>query len=123
MRHDLDPLLGGGRREIWYNATRRILWARRNQLTAKNSSNKPFNFLKAVRKVKHKFPEILVFLIVLEAPWCKEYGEPREEAFPGKGHQTSLEEENHRLRRENEILRQEREILKKAISIFTQPHS
>ena len=37
--------------------------------------------------------------------WCKEFGELGEEAFPGKGHQTSLEEENRRLRHENEVLR------------------
>jgi transposase len=53
--------------------------------------------------------------------WCKEFGEHGEEAFPGKGHQSTIEEENRRLRRENEVLRQEREILKKAMSIFTQP--
>ena len=39
--------------------------------------------------------------------WCKEFGEQGEEAFPGKGHQSSIEEENRRLRRENEILRPE----------------
>lgn len=54
--------------------------------------------------------------------WCKEFSEQAGEAFPGKGHQTTIEEENKRLRREVEVLRQEREILKKAISIFTQPH-
>ncbi len=54
--------------------------------------------------------------------WCKEFGEQGEEAFPGKGHQTTIEEENKRLRREVEVLRQEREILKKAMSIFAQPH-
>jgi transposase len=53
--------------------------------------------------------------------WCKEFGEHGEEAFPGKGHQSTIEEENRRLRRENGVLRQEREILKKAMSIFTQP--
>jgi transposase len=52
--------------------------------------------------------------------WCKEFGEHGEEAFPGKGHQTAIEEEIKHLRRENDILRQEREILKKAMSIFTQ---
>ncbi len=52
--------------------------------------------------------------------WCKEFGEHHEEAFPGKGHQSSLEEELRKLRRENEILRQEREILKKAMGIFAQ---
>lgn len=54
--------------------------------------------------------------------WCKEFGERGEEAFPGKGHQTSIEEENKKLKREIEILRQERDILKKAVSIFAQPH-
>ncbi len=54
--------------------------------------------------------------------WCKEFSERGEEAFPGKGHQTAIEEENRKLKRENEILRQEREILKKAMGIFTQPH-
>jgi len=53
--------------------------------------------------------------------WCKEFGRQGEEAFPGKGHQSTIEEENRRLRRENEVLRQERDILKKAMSIFTQP--
>jgi len=42
-----------------------------------------------------------------------------ERAFPGKGHQTELEEENRRLRRELELLKPEREILKKAVGIFS----
>jgi transposase len=54
--------------------------------------------------------------------WCKEFGERGEEAFPGKGHQIAIEEENGKLKRENEILRQERDILKKAVSIFAQSH-
>ena len=54
--------------------------------------------------------------------WCKEFGERGNTAFPGKGHQTPLEEEMRKLKRENEILRQERDILKKAMSIFAQPH-
>jgi len=51
--------------------------------------------------------------------WRKELAANGSEAFPGKGHQTQLEEENRRLKRENEVLRQEREILKKAMSIFS----
>jgi transposase len=51
--------------------------------------------------------------------WRRELTQHGKEAFPGKGHQTELEEENRRLKRENEILRQEREILKKAMSIFS----
>jgi len=54
--------------------------------------------------------------------WCKELEEQGDEAFPGKGHQTAIEEENRKLRREVEILRQERDIVKKAVSIFAQPH-
>ena len=54
--------------------------------------------------------------------WCKEFGERGGEAFPGKGHQTAIEEENKKLKRELEIVRQERDILKKAVSIFAQPH-
>ena len=53
--------------------------------------------------------------------WCKELGTLGEQAFPGKGHQTALEEELRQLKRENELLRQERDILKKAVRIFVQP--
>ncbi len=51
--------------------------------------------------------------------WRRELAEHGKEAFPGKGHQTEIEEENRRLKRENEVLRQERDILKKAVSIFS----
>ncbi len=44
---------------------------------------------------------------------CKEYERHAGEAFPRKGYQIGLEEENRKLKRENEILRQERDILKK----------
>jgi transposase len=42
----------------------------------------------------------------------REQQDHRERAFPGKGHQSELEEENRRLRRELDLLKQEREILK-----------
>jgi transposase len=51
--------------------------------------------------------------------WRKEWGEQGEEAFPGKGHQPALEEENRRLKREVERLQQERDIFKKAVSTFS----
>jgi transposase len=51
--------------------------------------------------------------------WRKDLVTHGGDAFPGSGHQTPLEEENHHLKREVEVLRQEREILKKAISIFS----
>lgn len=40
--------------------------------------------------------------------WCKAFGTDGEQAFPGKSHQTALEEEEVRLQRENEVLKQER---------------
>jgi transposase len=51
--------------------------------------------------------------------WRKELAKHGGEAFPGKGHQTELEEENRRLKREVERLQQERDIRKKAVSIFS----
>jgi transposase len=51
--------------------------------------------------------------------WRKELAQYGEEAFPGKGHQTALEEENRRLKRELERVQQERDILKKVVSIFS----
>ncbi|HEY7417513.1 MAG TPA: transposase [Ktedonobacteraceae bacterium] len=52
--------------------------------------------------------------------WRKQLAEEGEQAFPGKGHQTELEEENRTLRREVEILKQEPEVLKKAVRLFAQ---
>jgi transposase len=51
--------------------------------------------------------------------WRHELREQQEQAFPGKGHQSELEEENRRLKRELDLLKQEREILKKAVVIFS----
>jgi transposase len=53
--------------------------------------------------------------------WCKEFGEHGEEAFPGKGRQTVIEEENRKLKREIEILRQERDSLKKRTCRYATP--
>lgn len=52
--------------------------------------------------------------------WRKELAEHGTEAFPGKGRQTELEEENRRLKRELGRVQQERDILKKVVSIFSQ---
>ena len=49
--------------------------------------------------------------------WRHELREQAERAFPGKGHQSELEEEVRRLRRELELVKQEREVLKKALGI------
>lgn len=51
--------------------------------------------------------------------WRKELAEHGPEVFPGKGHQTALEEEVARLKRELERVQQERDILKKVVSIFS----
>lgn len=51
--------------------------------------------------------------------WRKELAKHGEEAFPGKGHQTALEEENQRIQRDLERVQQERDILKKVVSLFS----
>ena len=51
--------------------------------------------------------------------WRKELAQHGEEAFPGSGPQSPLEEENRRLKRELERVQQERDILKKVVSIFS----
>lgn len=51
--------------------------------------------------------------------WKRQLTDHGSGAFPGKGHQTSEQEELGRLRRENADLREERDILKKAIAVFS----
>jgi len=51
--------------------------------------------------------------------WVSQYGERPEEAFPGKGRQTSDAEQIKQLQSENQRLRMERDILKKAMVIFS----
>lgn len=52
--------------------------------------------------------------------WKNEYLQAGEqEAFPGKGHQKSQEEELKRLRKELADAQEERDILKKALAIFS----
>jgi transposase-like protein len=63
------------------------------------------NYLQPCGKTKTQIARDLGISDSALNKWCKEFGELGEEAFPGKGHQTSLEEENRRLRREVEVLR------------------
>lgn len=51
--------------------------------------------------------------------WKRELSDDGNGAFPGKGHQTSEQEELRRLRRELADVKEERDILKKAISVFS----
>ena len=50
--------------------------------------------------------------------WMKQFRQQKDEAFPGKGRQTSQAALISRLRRENERLRKERDFLKKTASYF-----
>jgi transposase len=50
--------------------------------------------------------------------WKTEMERTGASAFPGKGHQTPVQAELHRLREENRRLRMERDILKKATAFF-----
>lgn len=51
--------------------------------------------------------------------WREELRKDPQNAFPGTGHQSALEEENRRLRRELKDAVMERDILKKAVAIFS----
>ncbi len=55
--------------------------------------------------------------------WKKQLETDRNQAFPGKGHMSSENEELYRLRKENKRLRMEREILKKATAFFAKESS
>jgi transposase len=55
--------------------------------------------------------------------WKRDLARDGEQAFPGKGHLKTDDEQIRQLKRENERLRRERDILKKAVAIFsTDPH-
>jgi len=50
--------------------------------------------------------------------WRNQLVGESDQAFPGKGHMTTENEELNRLRKENKRLRMEHEILKKAAAFF-----
>ena len=50
--------------------------------------------------------------------WRNQLVGENDQAFPGKGHMTTENEELNRLRKENKRLRMEHEILKKAAAFF-----
>jgi transposase len=52
--------------------------------------------------------------------WRRQFGHDGQQAFPGKGHLKSEDEELRRLTRECERLRRECDILKKALAIFSE---
>jgi transposase len=52
--------------------------------------------------------------------WKRELFKDGDQAFPGKGHLKSGDDELRHLKRENERLRRERDILKKAVAIFSE---
>ena len=50
--------------------------------------------------------------------WKVKFQEQGDQAFPGAGQRTAVEEENRQLREENARLKMERDILKKATAFF-----
>lgn len=51
--------------------------------------------------------------------WKRVLKDAGEDAFPGQGRQSGIDEELRRLRRELALVKQERDILKKAVGIFS----
>ena len=52
--------------------------------------------------------------------WVKKFQKDGSQAFPGKGHQTSEQEEIRKLKQELKRVTMEREILKKTIGFFVE---
>ncbi len=52
--------------------------------------------------------------------WKRQLAQQGEEAFPGKGHLPSAEEELRQVKRELGRVTRERDILKKAVAIFSE---
>lgn len=50
--------------------------------------------------------------------WKKEFEKDSEQAFPGNGNRTALDQQLHDLKMENKRLLAERDILKKALACF-----
>jgi transposase len=80
------------------------------------------NLVKTTGKSCSQIERELGITPYLLSKWVKQHGEKGEQAFPGKGRLTAVEEELRQLRRENDILRQERDILKKVVAIFSSPN-
>ena len=80
------------------------------------------NTVKLILNKEKKIAELARELSVNENTlhnWKNQYLKDANDAFPGKGHQTPMEEELTKLRRENKVLQEERDILKKALGIFS----
>jgi transposase len=80
------------------------------------------NTVKLILNKEKKIAELARELKISENTlhsWKVQYMRDSADAFPGKGHQTPVEEELTRLRRENQVLKEERDILKKALGIFS----
>jgi len=80
------------------------------------------NAVRLVIEGGRKVPEVAKSLGIHENllyRWKIKYLKDKENAFPGKGHMTPVEEENRRLKKENANIKLERDILKKALAVFS----
>src|SRR6185437_15628496 len=96
-----------------------ITWERSKRSTAKNSKKKQYDWRTHPGSRLHRLPANWGISDSAIHGWRRELAQHGKEAFPGKGHQTELEEENRRLKRELERVQQERDILKKVVGIFS----
>ena len=90
-----------------------------NRTYSQEFKQEAVNLVKTTGKSCSQIERELGITSYLLSKWVKQSGEKGEQAFPGKGRLTAVEEELWQLRRENEILRQERDILKKVVVIFS----
>ena len=91
--------------------------------TERKSYSRQFKIdaVKLVTEQGHKIPETARNLDIhpnILRKWKNQLTGDSDQAFPGKGHMTTENEELNRLRKENKRLRMEHEILKKAAAFF-----
>ena len=101
------------RREIWETPQEKEYMGKSQPTYTKEFKQQAVTLFKTSGKSKTQIARDLGMSDSALSKWCKEFEDQGQEAFPGKGHQTTIEEEMKRLKRENEILRQERDIVKK----------
>ncbi len=101
--------------EIYWNQLRKgaITWERSKKVYTKECKGEAVRLAETSGKPIAQIARELGISDSAIHGWRKELAEHGKEAFPGKVHQTALEEENRRLKRELERVQQERDMLKK----------
>ena len=103
----LTPFDRATKAEIYWNQLRKgtVTWERSPHVYTKEFKEEAVRLAETSGKPIAQIARELGISDSAIHGWRKELAEHGKEAFPGKGHQTTLEEENRRLKRELERVR------------------